>query len=91
MPSKLKIKRKKTECEKRGCKLEFYDYNTRLPRPMPGLKKRHCGKCHICLKGDHFPFANMPGGANCHAECYEREVGSIDNARAITSLARGGY
>lgn len=81
----------KTECEKIGCKLEFYDYNTRLPRTMPGQKKRHCGKCQFCLKGDHFPMAKMPGGVNCHSECFEKHNGPIDNARAITALARGGY
>lgn len=93
--SKQKLKQrgrpKNTECQNRGCKLEFYEYNTRLPRPMPTLKKRYCGKCHICLKGDHFPFAEMPGGANCHSECYEKSYGPIDNARAITSLVRGEY
>ncbi len=80
----------KTDCEKRGCKLDFYDHNTRLPTTMPS-KKRHCGRCSICLKGDHFPLADISGGANCHTECYEKQYGEVDNARAITSLARGRY
>lgn len=80
----------KTECQKNGCNLEYYDQNTRLPTKMPG-KKRHCGRCSICLKGDHFPFAEMSGGANCHSECYVKRYGAIDNARAITSLVRGRY
>ncbi len=82
---------KNSECQNLGCKLDFYDYNTRLPRKMPGQKKRHCGRCHVCLKGDHFPYAEMPGGANCHSKCYEKHYGPIDNARAITSLVRGRY
>ena len=82
----------KTDCEKRGCKLlDFYDRNTRLPTTIPGQKKRYCGRCSICLKGGHFPFAELSGGANCHTECYEKQYGEVDNARAITSLARGGY
>jgi len=82
---------KKTECQKRGCKLTHYDYNTRLPREMPGHKKIYCGRCQICLRGGHFPMAQLSGGVNCHSECFEKENGPIDNARAITALARGGY
>ena len=77
-----------TECQNRGCKLKFDQYGH-----LPHWKKdrKFCGSCFICHKGDHFPFAEMPGGANCHSECYVKRYGSIDNARAITSLARGVY
>ena len=53
-------------------------------------KKKYGPPCNICGKGN-MPFANISGGANCHAECYRRVYGEIDNARAITSMARGYY
>jgi hypothetical protein len=79
---------KNTECQNSGCKLKFDEYGH-----TPYLKKdrKFCASCYICHKGDHFPFSNIPGGANCHSECYRKRYGPIDNARAITSMARGRY
>ena len=47
--------------------------------------------CNKCGR-DHMTFAHV-GGGNVHREWYERDEGKgcIDNARAITSIARGGY
>jgi len=88
--SKGRGRPRNTECENRGCKLKYPEGEVHGLAGR-GKKKRFCGVCTICFKGEHFPFSNMPGGANCHAECYEKRYGEIDNARAITSLARGGY
>jgi hypothetical protein len=47
---------------------------------------KYCSHCTICLEECHFPF-----WVNCHKECYEDTHEPVDNAKAITSLVRGGY